>query len=251
MKTLCRKRVDLAFADPPFNIGYKYDTYDDDKPAQDYLAWTEEWIAGVKPLLTPTASVYVAIGIKYQAELKPLLDKSGLHWRDTICWHYTFGPHQTGKWTPSWVAIHSYVVDPTRFTWNLDAVKVPSARQLKYKDKRAKAGGRGPNNVWILLPDEEEKCFQGHHNAMLESRVCGTFKEWTGHPCQMPEAVLERIIKVSSNPGDLVFDPFAGSGATLATALKLGRRCLGIELSPEYAEGIRRRLEQIIGTPMS
>ena len=69
--------------------------------------------------------------------------------------------------------------------------------------------------------------------------MCGTFKERTGHPCQMPEAVLERIIRVSSNPGDLVLDPFAGSGTTLATARKLGRRYLGIELSEEYAEGVR------------
>ena len=76
-------------------------------------------------------------------------------------------------------------------------------------------------------------------------RVCGTFKERTGHPCQMPEAVLERIIRVSSNPGDLVLDPFAGSGTTLAAAKRLGRRYLGIELSPEYADRARRRLADI------
>jgi DNA modification methylase len=76
-------------------------------------------------------------------------------------------------------------------------------------------------------------------------RVCGTFKERTGHPCQMPEAVLARIIQVSSNPGDLVLDPFAGSGTTLATACKLDRRYLGIELSEEYAEGIRQRLQHL------
>ena len=77
------------------------------------------------------------------------------------------------------------------------------------------------------------------------SRVCGTFKERTGHPCQMPEAVLERIIRVATNPGDLVLDPFAGSGTTLAVAKKLGRRYLGMELSEEYADGVRKRLAAI------
>ena len=76
-------------------------------------------------------------------------------------------------------------------------------------------------------------------------RVCGTFKERTGHPCQMPEAVLERIIRVASNPGDLVLDPFAGSGTTLAVAKRLGRQYLGIELSEEYAEAANDRLDAV------
>ena len=71
------------------------------------------------------------------------------------------------------------------------------------------------------------------------ARVCGTFKERRDHPCQMPEQVLERIIGVASNPGDLVLDPFAGSGTTLAVARRLHRHYRGIELSPEYAERVR------------
>src|SRR5262249_62243889 len=77
-------------------------------------------------------------------------------------------------------------------------------------------------------------------------RVCGTFKERTGHPCQMPEAVLERIIRVATNPGDLVLDPFAGSGTTLATAYRLGRDYVGIELSPTYADAVRERLARLV-----
>ena len=75
-------------------------------------------------------------------------------------------------------------------------------------------------------------------------RVCGTFKERAGwHGCQMPEQLLGRIIRASSNPGDLVIDPFTGSGTTLAVARKLGRRALGFELSPEYAARAQIRLE--------
>ena len=79
--------------------------------------------------------------------------------------------------------------------------------------------------------------------------MCGTFKERTGHPCQMPEAVLDRIIRVATNPGDVVLDPFAGSGTTLAVAKKLGRQYLGIELSEQYADGVRKRLQMIEFSP--
>ncbi|MGK3945704.1 site-specific DNA-methyltransferase, partial [Streptomyces caeruleatus] len=72
------------------------------------------------------------------------------------------------------------------------------------------------------------------------------FKERTKHPCQMPEAVLERIIRVASNPGDLVLDPFAGSGTTLAVAKRLRRRFLGVELSSDYAEAVRERLSNVL-----
>lgn len=77
-------------------------------------------------------------------------------------------------------------------------------------------------------------------------QLCGTFKERAGHPCQMPEALLQRILRVSSNPGGLVLDPFAGSGTTLVAAKRLGRNYLGIELSPNYAEIIKERLSNVI-----
>ena len=76
-----------------------------------------------------------------------------------------------------------------------------------------------------------------------KARVCGTFRERVNHPCQMPEGVLERIIHVASNPGDLVIDPFAGSGTTLAVAKKLGRKWLGCELSEEYVRAATERVE--------
>ena len=77
-------------------------------------------------------------------------------------------------------------------------------------------------------------------------RVCGTFKERAGwHGCQMPEQLLGRIIRACSNPGEVVLDPFGGSGTTLVVAKKLDRRFLGFELSPDYAAAIRRRLDAV------
>lgn len=237
--------VDLAFADPPFNIGYEYDRYDDRRERDDYLAWTDRWLAAVRRVLKPTGSFYVAIGDEYAAEIKVRLDALGLTMRNWIIWHYTFGVHCKRKFNRSHAHILYYTVDPKRFTFNADAVRVPSARQTTYADRRANPTGKMPDDTWVLRPQEEERCFQPDADTWFVSRVCGTFKERTGHPCQMPEAVLERIIRVSTNPGDVVLDPFAGSGTTLAAAKRLGRQYLGVELSPDYADAVRERLARI------
>src|SRR5947209_5444659 len=237
--------VDLAFADPPFNIGYEYDVYDDRKARADYLAWTETWLAAVRRVLKPAGSFYVAIGDEYAAEIKVRLDGLGLTLRNWIIWHYTFGVHCQKKFTRSHAHIFYYTADPKRFTFNADSVRVPSARQTTYADRRANPKGRVPDDTWVLRPQEDDRFFVGEADTWYVSRVCGTFKERTGHPCQMPEGVLERIIRVATDPGDLVLDPFAGSGTTLAAAKRLGRRYLGIELSAEYAGRIRERLARV------
>jgi site-specific DNA-methyltransferase (adenine-specific) len=289
--------ADLVFADPPFNIGVRYDGYADSLPRDEYLAWTGRWLAGVMRVCKHDASVYVACGTAIQAEVKLLMDAAGFHWRRTLAWHYTFGPAQSGNWTPSWVAIHYATVSapPGPWCWNDPAVRVPSMRQLRYRDKRANPAGKVPDDVWVpawppvpavvpdslvlegsqlnpggasgrpddnpggalLAPADWGHCgwvisprewagagrgFLPQADALLESRVCGTFRERTGHPCQMPEVVTDRIILASSDPGDVVCDPFCGSGTTLASALRLGRCGVGIDLSEEYLAMTRGRL---------
>jgi len=121
---------------------------------------------------------------------------------------------------------------------------VPSARQLIYNDKRANPKGRLPDDTWILRPQELAQEFGFDKDTWHVSRVCGTYKERMGwHGCQMPEAILERIIRVSTNEGEKVFDPFLGSGTTAVVAKKLDRQYLGFELSAEYWEQCRKRLE--------
>jgi len=106
---------------------------------------------------------------------------------------------------------------------------VPSDRQLIYNDLRSNATGKIPDDTW--------NCY---------SRVCGTFKEREGwHPCQMPELLLARIIAVSSNAGDLVFDPFNGSGTTAVAALQLGRDYCGTDISEDYVKNTQIRLKEI------
>src|SRR6185369_6169799 len=122
---------------------------------------------------------------------------------------------------------------------------VPSARQLVYADSRAFSKGRLPDDTWVLRPQDMPHGFGSEEDVWYFPRVCGTFKERAGfHGCQMPEQLLGRIIKVSSNPGELVVDPFGGSGSTLIVAKKLQRDYLGFELSENYAERIRERLAE-------
>jgi len=131
----------------------------------------------------------VAIGDEYAAEMKVRLDGLGLTMRNWIVWHYTFGPHQRKKFGRDHAHVLSYVHDPEHFTFNDLDIQIESERQ-RSGDKRANPLGRVPGDVWTF------------------PRLPGNARERTGHPCQMPEAVLDRIIRAATNPGDLVLDPF-------------------------------------------
>lgn len=234
--------ADLIFADPPFNIGYEYDTYRDDLPKETYLAWCREWIDLCAQMLKETGSMFLAIGDEYAAEMKILLDGAGLHLRNWIIWHYTFGVACKNKFSRSHAHILYYSKSKDKFTFNSDAVKVRSARQEVYRDKRAERGGKNPDDLWVLRPQADNRFFQSNEDTWFFSRVCGTFKERGEHPCQMPLAIMERIILAASNKEDVVFDPFAGSGSTLVAAKKHKRRFLGIEMSKDYHAAITKRL---------
>jgi site-specific DNA-methyltransferase (adenine-specific) len=237
--------VDLVFADPPFNIGYEYDVYDDRCKTEHYLEWTRVWGQAVKRVLKPTGTFWLAIGDEYAAELKLIFQTElGFTCRSWVIWYYTFGVNCTKKFSRSHAHLFHFVRDAKHFTFNDLAIRVPSARQLVYADARADSRGRLPDDTWILRPQDLPHGFQPDGDTWYFRRVCGTFKERAGwHGCQMPEQLLGRIIRACSNPGDLVLDPFAGSGTTLVVAKKLGRRWIGFELSPSYVAQIEARLK--------
>jgi site-specific DNA-methyltransferase (adenine-specific) len=237
--------VDLVFADPPFNIGYDYDSYKDNRAAEHYLTWTRAWGKAVERVLKPTGTFWLAIGDEFAAELKLIFQKElSFTCRNWVVWYYTFGVHCTKKFSRSHAHLFYFVKDPKRFTFNDRAVRVPSARQLVYADVRADARGRVPDDTWILRPQDLAEGFQADEDTWYFRRVCGTFKERAGwHGCQMPEQLLGRIIRACSDPGELVLDPFAGSGTTLVVAKKLGRRWIGLELSENYAARTQARLD--------
>jgi site-specific DNA-methyltransferase (adenine-specific) len=237
--------IDLVFADPPFNIGYEYDIYNDRMKADEYLDWSRRWIGEVARVLKPSGAFWLAIGDEFAAELKVIAHReAGLSLRNWVIWYYTFGVHCSKKFTRSHAHLFYFVKDPKRFTFNDEAIRVPSARQLVYFDNRANSKGRVPDDTWIIRPQAIPDSFNPEEDTWYFPRVCGTFKERAGwHGCQMPEQLLGRIVKACSNPGEIVLDPFAGSGSTLIVAKKLTRKYLGFELSPEYCTQIQERLD--------
>jgi site-specific DNA-methyltransferase (adenine-specific) len=222
--------ADLIVADPPFNIGYKYDLYQDRKAYDDYYSWTKRWMGlCVEKALKPTGSFWVAIGDEYAAEVKLIGDGLGLHLRNWVIWHYTFGQNTKKKFARSHTHLFYWVKEPRKFKFRPEALRIPSDRLREYADRRAHKDGKLPDDVWTEFP-----------------RVCGTFSQrerW--HPCQMPETLLARILRACTDPGDLVLDPFAGSGTTLAVAKKIGRHFVGVEVSPRYVSNIQKRLAQV------
>lgn len=218
--------TDLVFADPPFNIGYEYDTHADDMSKDDYLDLCWQCLFRCTQVLKPRGTLWLAIGDDYAAELRLMLDDLGLHRRSWVIWHYTFGVHCEKKFGRDHTHLFYYTKHPTKFTFNADAIRVESERQ-RIGDKRANPKGRVPGDVWTF------------------SRLCGTFRERTGHPCQMPEELIRRIVLATSNPGDAVFEPFGGSFVTCAVAKKTGRFYRGMDISPDYVSRGRERLEKI------
>jgi DNA modification methylase len=247
--------IDLAFADPPFNIGYEYDVYNDKQNYHSYLEWTRRWMAEACRVLKSNGTFWIAIGDEYAAEIKLLAQNDlKLACRSWVIWYYTFGVNCTKKFNRSHAHLFHFVKDPDNYTFNEDEICVPSARQLVYADSRAHPAGRLPDDTWIKLPDDTwilrpqdvPNGFAANQATWYFPRVAGTFKERMGfHGCQMPEQLLGRIIRTCSNPSEVVLDPFTGSGTTLAVAKKLGRKWIGFELSQEYTQRSLDRISRV------
>jgi len=217
--------IDLIFADPPFNIGVKYDIHNDKMPYDEYYQWSEKWIKECYRILRSNGSIYIAIGDEFAAEINIILKRTGFYFRNWIIWYYTFGQNQRRKFNRSHTHILYFTKDKENFIFNDKDIRIPSARQMIYNDKRAHPLGKVPDDVWQF------------------PRVCGTFKERIGnHPCQMPENLLELIIKASSNEQDIVLDPFGGTGTTAVVAKKLNRHYITMDISPEYYNIIIKRI---------
>ena len=249
MRALPDGAIDLVFADPPFNIGFKYDQYQDRLEDDKYLAWSHDWISEVYRTLKNNGTFWLAIGDEYAAELKVAAQKIGFHCRSWVIWYYTFGVHCEKKFTRSHAHMFHFVKDKTDFVFNHTDkdLRVPSARQLVYNDSRANPKGRMPDDTWILRPQDLVDGFNPDEDTWYFPRVAGTFKEREGfHGCQMPEQLLGRIIRSCSNPNDIVVDPFSGSATTLAVAKKMGRQFFGFELSKDYVALGTKRLDQIV-----
>ena len=247
--------VDLAFADPPFNISYSYEGYDDNLDPLEYVQWCQRWIKAIHRVLKLDGTFWLASGDAFVSYLDMaaqvgnelnMLGKRGaapaFHRRAWCIWYYTFGVNQGKNFTKSHTHLLYYTRHKTKFTFNKDDAEVrhPSARSLVYKDKRANPAGRLPDDTWFLLKEHIDGIIQPYDDVWSESRVAGTFKDRVvGQSCQMPEPLIERIIRLCSNPGDLVIDPFCGSGMTAYVANKLGRHAMTCDIDPSSVKRAR------------
>lgn len=258
MQQIADGSIDLVFADPPFNIGYNYDVYEDQLAADEYLMWSEQWITEAYRVLQKSGSFWLAIGDDFAAELKLMAQKIGFHCRSWVIWYYTFGVNCKYKFTRSHTHLLYFVKDVESFTFNSEDLenRIPSARMLVYNDSRTNPKGRLPDDTWIIPPDvpktfalrpqDMQECFLPNESDWYFPRVAGTFKERAGfHGCQMPEQLLARIIRSCSSEGDVVLDPFSGSASSMLVAKKLRRKHIAFELSDEYVEAGRERLNAV------
>jgi site-specific DNA-methyltransferase (adenine-specific) len=231
MSTLDPGSVRLVFADPPYNQGVKYGPhYNDRLTPEKYLALARVWIPAAARLLTDDGSFWLLISHEWDWQLIPLALAAGLHYRQPITWYEKFGVNCKRKFNLCTRSLLWFTRHPTRFVFNASdpEIRRPSARQTEYNDKRANPNGKLLDNVWNI------------------PRVAGTHRERLPEfPTQLPIRLLRRVVACASEPGDLVLDPFNGSGTSGAACLELGRRYTGIEQSEFFATRARLRLENL------
>jgi len=225
--------VDLIFADPPYNIGKKFGDFVDQWPSdEDYSEWCKKWLDLCVAKLKDNGSLYVMCS----TQCMPYLDlylRRRMHVLSRIVWHYDSSGVQAKRYFGSlYEPILFCVKDESKYTFNGESILVEAktGAQRKLIDYRKPIPApyntkKVPGNVWSL------------------PRVRYRMGEYEEHPSQKPEALLERIILASSNPGDLVLDPFGGTFTTSAVARRLGRRSIGIESQEKYVGIGLRRLE--------
>lgn len=241
-KEIPEESVQLVVADPPYNIGRNYDSYDDRRSTEEYLELAAGWFEGCRKVLRQDGSLWVLIYDNLVSEVDVLCKRLGFHKRGHLIWAFTFGVNNPGNFTRSHTHLLYYTKDRKKFAFYPDQVKVPSLRQLKYNDKRANPAGRLPNDVWLMDLNAVRDELPTDFDLWIESRVCGTFKERVkGADNQLPEALVARIVNASSKSGDVVLDPFSGTFTTGAVCGKLGREFIGIELSQNsITKGLER-----------
>ena len=241
-------RPKLIIADPPYNFCQPYEAYEDNKPADKYLDWTSQWMAAAVKCLDKHGSLFVFAPDEWVSEIDILARKElQIFRRQWIIWAFTFGQRAQRGFTRSHCHILWFTKTKSKYTFNFDAVRVPSARQLVYNDKRAVAGGKPPDDTWMLLKGQMDPYMGPDKDTWLVSRVCGTYKERKKHsPNQIPVPIMERIVLACSNPGDHVVDPFAGTGSSGVACAIHGRHWEGFDISATCVNESNRRMKKAL-----
>jgi site-specific DNA-methyltransferase (adenine-specific) len=227
--------VDLLFVDPPYNLTKSFGTSSfRERSIADYQAWLESWLPQLLKTLKPMASVYICGDWRSAAAIHQVIEQR-LIVRNCITWEREKGRGAKANWKNCAEQIWFCTVSD-QYTFNLDAVKLKRRVIAPYTD----ASG---------LPKDWQKSESGNYRLTHPSNLWTdiTIPFWsmpenTDHPTQKPEKLLAKIILASSNPGDVVFDPFLGSGTTSVVAKKTNRNYVGVEADPIYCCLTEKRL---------
>lgn len=236
--------VDLIATDPPYNIGVDYGDggAGDSRPVADYYRWLSNVLYECTQVLRPGGVLAIILSVERAYWLGSLIDRTNLSRLTTVAWHESFGQHNSAETNLSqcWRPITVFFRMGDKPTFNPDAIRWLSDRQRKYHDARANPKGKVLTNVWAVEPDKIEDCGGALWSVRRE---CGTFRSRVpGVPTQIPLEIMRRIILLWSRPGDLVFDPFVGSGTTGVAAVRNGRRFVGCEINSAYAQIAEERI---------
>lgn len=220
-KNIKDNSIDLIVADPPYNLNKDYGNNSDTKSFEEYIKFTEDWTIEAKRVLKPTGTIYVFMGFRFISYLYQILEKSQkLNFNNWICWYYTQGIGKKKGFSPRHDDILMFT-KTKKFTFNLDSIRVPQKFYRFVNNMR----GANPGDVWEF----------SHVHYCQENRQ--------NHPTQKPEGLIERMVLASSNEGDIVLDPFSGSGTTLRVCQQLNRKGIGFELNQEYVLMTEERLK--------
>ena len=231
--------ITLTVTSPPYNIGKEYEEV---LSIGEYLDWCESWIKEIHRSTVPSGAFWLNLGyvsLPDRAKAIPLpymlWDRVPFYLIQEVVWNYGAGVAAKKFFAPRNEKFLWYVKDQGDYVFNLDDVRDPNVKypnQKKNGKKKCNPIGKNPSDVWQF-----PKVTSGKNRSS---------KERTGHPAQFPVAVIDRIVKACSNAGDLILDPFVGSGSLIEAALMNDRVAVGIEINAEYADMAAQRIESYL-----
>ena len=227
LKKVPTESIDLIITDPPYNVGIDYGVYKDEPAKQkEYINWCKTWLEECIRVLKKSGSFYLFNYPENNAKLLSFLEEK-LRVRRWLTWHYPINiGHSPKNYTRSQRSI-LFCTKSDEYTFNKRDIAVPYRNPT---DKRIKeriengSNGRAP------------------YDTFLFNIVKNVSKDKMEHPCQIPTSLIEIFIKASSNKGDWILDPFAGSFSTCVSARKMGRNSIGIDINPRYVEIGKKRI---------
>jgi len=245
LKSIEPESVDLVFADPPYNIKKaEWDTFESQEV---YVKWSLLWVEQAARILKSTGSLYICGFSEILADLKLPSQKyfEGCRW---IVWHYKNKANMGNDWGRSHESILHFRKSRD-FTFNTDDVRIPygdhTTKYPEHPQAETSQYGNGKKQIWQPHPGGAKP------RDVIEAPILNNgMMEKTPHPTQKPEELLRKIILASSNPGDVVLDPFLGSGTTAVVSEQLKRKWLGCDISLEYCQWAVDRIERVENWPV-